>query len=193
MVVALGLVACGGDDGDTADPLTLEQRVLRESDAPGSKADPVEPRVTARSFEEFSAFPGYVGAVEIERSELAEAGLVAAINDTRYFPKSPGSPHTRDAPHMRILVLQFESEDGASTGVDLLEGNAFKPCPETCATRTEAFEVSAPPDAKGVRSSATAELIKELGEKGVARLFCRCRRHSLKHEFPPGPSLVRNA
>jgi hypothetical protein len=166
MVVALGLVACGGDDGDTADPLTMEQRVLRESDAPGSKADPVETRVTARSLDEFTAFPGYVRAVEIERTELAEAGLVAAIHDTRFFPNRPGGPHTRDAPHVRILVLQFESEDGASTGVDLLEDNAFKPCPETCATRTEEFDVSAPPDAKGVRSSATAEKIKELGEEG---------------------------
>ena len=167
VVVALGLVACGGDDGDAADPLTMEQRVLRESDAPGSKADPVETRLTARSLDEFTAFRGtYVRAAEIDRKELEEAGLVAAIHDTRFFPKRPDGPHTPDAPHVRILVLQFESEDGASTGVDLLEDNAFKPCPGTCATRTEAFDVSGPPDAKGIRSSATAEQIKELGEEG---------------------------
>jgi hypothetical protein len=165
--VAVGLVACGGDDGETAEPLTLEQRVVRDSDAPGSKPDPVETRKTARSLDEFTAFHGtYVRAAEISREELEEAGLVAAIHDTRFFPKRTGGPHTPDAPHIRILVVQFESEDGAATGVDLLEDNAFKPCPETCAMHAEGFDVSGPPDAKGIRNSATAERIKELGEEG---------------------------
>jgi hypothetical protein len=167
LLIALGVVACGGDDGETAEPLTMEERVLRESDAPGSKPDPVETRLSARSLDEFTALHGtYVRAAEIDRKELEEAGLVAAIHDTRFFPKRTGGPHTPDAPHIRILVLQFESEDGAATGVDLLEDNAFKPCPETCAIEAEGFDVSGPPDAKGIRSSATAEAIKELGEEG---------------------------
>jgi ABC-type glycerol-3-phosphate transport system substrate-binding protein len=50
-VAALGLTACGGDKA--AAPLALDQRVPSVADAPGSKPDPVETRVTAVGTEEF--------------------------------------------------------------------------------------------------------------------------------------------
>ena len=111
LVVATGLVACGGDE---AAPLTLEQRLLRESDVPGSKVDPVEVRLTADDLDEFTGWSEYVRAAEIDRSKLEDAGFVSAIHETRFIPNTPGGPHTHDAPHVRILVLQFESDDGRS-------------------------------------------------------------------------------
>src|SRR5882672_3295920 len=110
VMIATSLVACGGNE--KAKPLTLEQRVLRESDVPGSKPDPVEVQLTARNLDEFTAWQreGYVAAAEIDRNKLKKAGFVSAIHETRFLPKTPGGAHTRDAPHVRILVLQFESE-----------------------------------------------------------------------------------
>jgi hypothetical protein len=119
LVVAAGLVACGGGEDEPAAPLTLEQRLLRESDVPGSKVDPVEVRLTADDLDEFTGWQD-VRAAEIGRSKLEDAGFVSAIHETRFIPNTPGGPHTRDAPHVRILVLQFESDDGAVTGVDLV-------------------------------------------------------------------------
>ena len=164
-VLATAGVACAGDD-ETAEPLTLEQRVLRESDFPGSKPDPVEKRETARNLDRFENLGGHVLAAEIARDKLQEAGFVSAIQDTRFFPKAPGAAHTPDAPHARVVVLQFESEDGAADGVDLLQENSLKPCPGECATRTEEFDVSEVPDAKGARRFATAAEVKAVGEGG---------------------------
>ena len=167
VIVAAGLVACGGDEGKTAEPLTLEQRLLRESEVPGSKADPVEVRLTARSLDEFTAWgEDYVAAAEVDRRKYEAAGFVSAVHDTRFIPNTPGGAHTRDAPHVRMLVLQFESEDGAVTGADLLHMNGIKPCPGQCAMQIEEFEVSGVPDATGVRRLLTAERLKATGLEG---------------------------
>jgi hypothetical protein len=170
LVIAVALatagVACAGDDDELAEPLTLEQRVLHESDVPGSKPDPVETRETASNLDQFEALGGHVVAAEIPRDKLQEAGFVSAIQDTRFFPKAAGGPHTRDARHVRVVVLQFESEDGAVSGIDLLQGNSLKPCPGECATRVEEFEVSEVPDARGARSFATAEEVEAVGDGG---------------------------
>jgi hypothetical protein len=40
------LVACGGDDDETAAPVPPAQRFVTEEDAPGTKPDPVETRQT---------------------------------------------------------------------------------------------------------------------------------------------------
>src|SRR4249919_689420 len=93
VVITTGLVACGGAE-QTA-PLTMEQRVLRASDLPGSKPDPVEVRLTADSLDEFGVWEAQEG--EIARDKLAKAGFVSAIHDTRFLPKKPGGVHTRDA------------------------------------------------------------------------------------------------
>jgi hypothetical protein len=159
LAVAAGLVAC------TAEPLTLEQRALSESDVLGSSADPVETRQTASSLDEFTAWQD-VPAAEIDPQQLEEAGFVSAIHDTRFRPETRGGPHTRDAFHVRMLVAQFDSEGGALTGADLLHAKALEPCPQTCVARIEEFDVSGVPDGRGVRRVVTAERLAETGEEG---------------------------
>lgn len=156
------VVACGGD-GDGAEPLTLEQRLLRESEVPGSEPDPVETRTTARSLDDFMASDA---GERMDSSKLDEAGFVSAVHDLRFYPETPGGSHTRDAPHVRMLVIRFESDDGAREGADLLHEHALEPCPETCALRISEFEVSGVPDAQGVRRFTSAERLEETGEPG---------------------------
>jgi len=165
LVVATGLVACGGDEDEPAPPLTLEQRLLRESDVPGSKVDPVEVRLTADDLDELTGWD--VQAAEIDRSKLEDAGFVSAIHETRFIPNRPGGPHTPDSPHVRILVLQFESDDGAATGVDLVVEESLKPCPGECAMQFEEFDVSGVPDAEGTRRFTTKESLEATGGEGV--------------------------
>jgi hypothetical protein len=168
LVLATGLVACGGDDdnNESAAPLALEQRLLRESEVPGSKLDPVEVRQTADSLVKFTNWAEYVPAAEIDRDKLEQAGFVAAVHETRFIPKTPGGEHTRDAPHVRMLVMQFESDDGAGTGADLVHENDLKPCPGQCAARIEEFDVSGVPDAEGSRHFTSKEALEETGGEG---------------------------
>jgi hypothetical protein len=167
LVVATGLVACGGDDdNESAAPLGLEQRLLRESEVPGSKLDPVEVRQNADSLVKFTNWAEHVPAAEIDRDKLEQAGFVAAVHETRFIPKTPGDEHTRDAPHVRMLVMQFESDDGARTGADLVHENDLKPCPGQCAARIEEFDVSGVPDAKGSRHFTSAKALEETGGEG---------------------------
>jgi hypothetical protein len=160
VAIAAALVAC------SAAPLSLEQRVLGEAEVPGSLPDPVETQQTASTLEELTAWPD-IPVAEIDPGELEEAGFVSAIHDTRFIPETPGGPHTRDAAHARILVVVFDSQDGALTGRDLLHEHALLPCPGSCAARIEEFDVDGVPDAKGVRRLITAERLAELGEDGV--------------------------
>ena len=55
-VALAGLTACSGGSGEATStgPLALDQRVVTEEDAPGSKPDPVEKRQTASDEQEFS-------------------------------------------------------------------------------------------------------------------------------------------
>ena len=58
-VLLVGLVAfgaCGGGDKDVA-PLTLEQRVSGDADAPGSEADPVENQSPVAGIEDARSLP----------------------------------------------------------------------------------------------------------------------------------------
>jgi hypothetical protein len=158
--VAAALVACG------AEPLTLEQRALSEADVPGSLPDPVETRQTASTLDEFTAWQN-IPAAEVDPRKLEEAGFVSAIHDTRFLPETPGGPHTREAPHVRMLVVQFASQGGARTGADLLHENALQPCPGSCAARIEEFDVSGVSDAKGARRLVTPEALQETGEEGM--------------------------
>jgi hypothetical protein len=159
VVVATGLVACGGNE--KAKPLTLEQRLIRESDAPGSREDPVEVRQTAGNPDELIAWQNPVA--DIDPGKLKKAGFVSAIHETRFFPKTPGGPHTRDARHVRSLVIQFRSKEGAATGAGLVYTNSLKPCPGECAFQIEEFEPSGVPDARGVRRYITAKRAQETG------------------------------
>jgi hypothetical protein len=160
LVIAALLAACSA-----ATPLTLEQRLLNDSDAPGSLPDPVETRETATTVDQFHAWQD-IPAAEIEPSALEEAGFVSAIHETRYLPETAGGPHVREAPHVRVLVVEFDSRDGAVAGVDLLHEQALQPCPGTCAARIEEMDVSGVPNAKGVQRPVTAERLQETGEEG---------------------------
>jgi hypothetical protein len=164
-IVATCVVACGGDGGGT-EPLILEQRLLRESEVPGSEPDPRETRIVAGSLDEFASSPDYVVAADIERSKLEEAGFVSAVQDTRFFPKAPGASHTGEEPHVRMLVVRFESEDGAGKGADLLHEKSLEPCPESCAQRITEFGASGVPDARGVRHYTSAAELEATGEPG---------------------------
>jgi hypothetical protein len=159
VAVAAGLAAC------SAEPLTLEQRALSESDVWGSSPDPVETRQTAETLDDFTAWRD-VPAAEIDPQELEAAGFVSAIHDTRFRPETRGGPHTGDALHVRMLVAQFDSEGGALTGADLLHATALEPCPQTCVARIEEFDGSGVPDGRGVRRLVTAERLAETGEEG---------------------------
>ena len=157
--IAGTLAAC------SAGPLALEQRVSGEADVPGSLPDPVETRQTATTLDEFAAWHD-TPVAEIDSSQLEEAGFVSAVHDTRFIPDTPGGPHTREAAHVCILVMQFDSQGGARSGVDLLHESALQPCPDSCAARIEEFDVSGVPDAKGARRLVTAERLQETGEEG---------------------------
>lgn len=168
ILVALALstpVACGGDDdAETADstPLTLSQRVLTAGDAPGSKPDPVETRQMTKEFDEFIEAL-HTFAVDPDTEEMTRvfrgAGFEAAIIDTRFY----GETHTESAPHVSSSVVQLQSEEGATRALDWFEADIRKPCPMSCAVQRSEFDVDDIPDARGVRRSATAEDIENLG------------------------------
>jgi hypothetical protein len=163
--LAVAFVGCGGDEDGDPVPLTLEQRVLRESDAPGSEPDPVERRETFRSVQEALADHEGLGA-HIGRAKLEELGFVAAIRDTRFWPTRPGGGHTRDARHVRMLVVRLRDEEGAQEAAEVLHAEAREPCPGLCAIRGAVFEPSSVPDAHGLHTFARAETIEEIGEEG---------------------------
>ena len=164
VVAVIGIASCGGDDA--AGPLTLEQRVPGEAEAPGSEADPKETRRTATGLEELAATMDdhLITATEEEKAALGEAGFVSAILDTRFFPSEAGAEHVGDEPHIATLVMQFSSEAGATVAVDLLHQDGLDPCPETCAFAIAEFEVDGIPNARGVQRIATQEALDRTGD-----------------------------
>ena len=160
---ALGLAACSGGDGETTatGPLTLEQRVVTEEDAPGSKPDPVEKRQVAPDRQTFADTMGdaFVNPTDEEKAKLGTIGFVQAIRDTRFF----GDTHSRDALHTFSLVIQFDSPDAAKEMADFFHTDGVRPCPESCAFQVSEFDVAGIPGATGVRRVATEEDIKAAG------------------------------
>lgn len=169
VVALIGVAACGGagaGDGAAGVPLALEQRVLGEAEAPGSEADPRETRRTAVGLEELATTMEHqlITATEEEKAALGEAGFIAAILETRFFPSEPGAEHVGDEPHVSALVMQFSSEAGATDAVDLLHADGLEPCPETCAFDLAEFEVDGIPNAKGAQRIATQEALDRTGD-----------------------------
>jgi hypothetical protein len=162
-IAALALSACGGDKASA--PLGLEQRVPSRADAPGSKPDPVETRVTATGTQEFltKLSDRLVNPTDKERREFETMGFVKGVHDTRFFPSEPGAAHDRLDVHVFSLVLQFDSNDGATRATELLHTDGLRPCPETCATQVREFDVDGISDATGVRRFATPADIKAAG------------------------------
>jgi hypothetical protein len=160
----LGIAACNGDDA--APPLTLDQRVVGEAEAPGWEPDPIETRRTATGLEELAATmeDQLITATEEEAAALGEAGFVTAILDARFFPSEPGALHVQGDPHISTLVMEFGSEAGATDAVDLLHADGLEPCPETCAFSVTEFEVDGIPNARGIQRIATQEALDRIGD-----------------------------
>ena len=170
VVAVMGVAACGGQDAPgseaTTGPLTLEQRVVGEVDAPGSQPDPRETRRTATGLEEAAAILDHqmITATEEETATLGEAGFVSAILDTRFFPSKPGAEHVGDERHVATLVMEFSSEAGASDAVDLLHTDGLEPCPVSCAFSVAEFEVDGIPNGRGIQRIATQEALDRVGD-----------------------------
>ena len=164
VVAVLGIVACNGDAAVA--PLTLEQRIVGEAEAPGSEADPIETQRTATGLEELAATMEHqlITATEEEKTAIGEAGFVSAILDTRFFPSEPGALHVGGEPHVSTLVMQFSSESGASDAVDLLHADGLEPCPVSCAFAVAEFEVNGIPNARGISRIATQEALDRVGD-----------------------------
>jgi hypothetical protein len=136
-------------------------------DAPGSEPDPVEKRQTVEGDAFISRLGDqFVNPTEENKKAFEDAGFLRAIVDTRFVPETPGAPHTPESVHTFTLAAQFESADGAETGLDLIHEDSLRPCPETCATQIAEFDVAGIPDAQGVRRYATAQSIEAIGEDG---------------------------
>jgi hypothetical protein len=165
LVAMLGIAACGSKKA--AAPLKLNERVPSEADAPGSKSDPVERRQMATGPDEFISRLGdrFVNPMPKDVTDFKQSGFVRAIHDTRFFPATPGGPHTRDAVHTFSLVMQFNSHEGAQEALDFLHTDSLRPCPKKCSTQIEEFDVDIS-DAHGVRRYATAENIQATGDEG---------------------------
>lgn len=162
-VGVLCLAACGGGNGEATStgPLTLDQRVVTEEDAPGSKPDPVEKRQTASDEQEFSDKMGdaFINPTDEEKARLGTIGFVQAIRDTRYF----GDVHSRDDVHTFSLVVQLDSPDGAREMADFFHTDGVRPCPESCAFSVTEFDVDGIPGATGVRRYASEDAIQAAG------------------------------
>ncbi len=163
VAAVLGLAACGGgsDEATSTGPLALDQRVVTEEDAPGSKPDPVEKRQTAADEDEFVEKMGdaFINPTEQETEDLQNVGFVQAIRDTRYF----GDVHSKDAAHTFSLVVQFDSPDSAKEMADFFHTDSLRPCPESCAFSVSEFDVDGIPGATGVRRYASEEAVQAAG------------------------------
>ena len=170
IVVLIGGAACGGggDDegGGGSVQLTLEQRVPGEAEAPGTAADPVETPRRASDSDEFVAMEDVFANASAEEKRRFAEGLVAALLTTRFYPGDSGGEHSPDKPHLRGLVVQYETEDAARRAAEFLNEERGRPCVEQCATRAETFDVDGVPDALGIHSYATPEAIAEVGGDG---------------------------
>jgi hypothetical protein len=166
--VALTLAACGGDDGNAVStgPVTMEQRVVTEDDAPDFDPDPVEKPVAVASTDELVSRLGerFINPTPAEVKDFKSSGFVRAFHVTRFKPDTPGGPHTRSAPHIFSLSMQFDSDQGADDALAFFKADSVRPCPETCATQAEEFDVGDIPGAYGTHRFATAESIQQTGD-----------------------------
>jgi hypothetical protein len=165
---ALTLSACGGDNGSATatGPVTMEQRVVTKGDAPDFEPDPVEKPQTVNGPDEFISRLGerFINPTPKEVSDFKSSGFVKARHVTLFMPATPGGPHTRNAPHIFSLSMQFSSDQGANDALALFKADSVRPCPETCATQAEEFDAGGIPDAYGTHRFATAESIQQTGD-----------------------------
>jgi hypothetical protein len=144
----------------------MEQRVVTKEDAPDFEDDPIEKPVAVASADEFVSRLGqeFVNPTPEEVGKLKTEGFVRALHVTRFMPATPGGPHTRTAPHIFSLTMQFDSEQSAKDALEILHADSLRPCPKTCAEQAEEFDVADIPGALGTHRSATAESIQQTGD-----------------------------
>jgi hypothetical protein len=158
------LVGCGGND-ETSTPPAVAQRFVSAEDAPGSKPDPVEKRMSTTDYDSFiSALSD--GAVDPNKDEMTtvfkRAAFVSAGQDARFF----GATHSPETSvHVFSSFIELGSEDAAKSALDWLETDEMKPCPMSCAVKRSSFEVNDIPGARGVHRVATADDIERVGNK----------------------------
>ena len=162
LLLGLTLVACGAEEGTA--PLTLEERVVGEAEAPGSEPDPVETQKTVTGLDELESEMAGPEVFDEDLQAMEEAGFVSLVIDTRFFPSEPGGEHAPGTPHVVTFVSEFEAEDGAEAGATVARDIGLRPCPETCAYEITEFEPAGVPDAMGVQAIATQERIDEIGD-----------------------------
>ena len=164
----LVLSACGGGGGSATatGPVTMEQRVVTNEDAPDFEADPVEKPQTVSGPDEFISRLGerFVNPTPKEISDFKSSGFVRARHVTLFMPATPGGPHTRNADHIFSLTMQFDSEQGAKDALQTLHLDSLRPCPETCGQQAEEFDVPDIPGAFGTHRSASAESLQQAGD-----------------------------
>jgi hypothetical protein len=170
-VFVISLTACGSgsDEATSTGPLALDQRVVTEEDAPDSKPDPVETRVTVSTPDEFIDQLGdsFINPSAEDVAAFKSAGFVQAIDDTRFLPEGDMTSHSTSSPHIRTTVMQFQAADGAKTAQEIEHRDSLRPCPENCATSVEEFNVDDIPAALGSRRYATQENIDATGAADV--------------------------
>jgi len=163
--VAVGLASCGGSDDETAAPLPVAQRFVSGEDAPGSKPDPVEKRATTTDFAIFipALKDASINPDDGELNDVFQADVFkSAGQDARFFGETHSSETSN---HVFSSFIELGSEDAAANALDWLETDQMKPCPESCAVQRSGFDVNDIPGARGVHRVATAEDIKQVGNK----------------------------
>jgi hypothetical protein len=157
-VAAVVLVACTRDD----QPVPPAQRFPTPTEAPGAKDDPVETGETSTDLDDFIAdfTPALVDPDPEEMTVVVgDAGFERAGLDVLFF----GEQHDLDLPHLFSWYIEVGSEDGAASVLDYLEADTMEPCPESCSTVVETFDVEGVPDARGVLRLATEEAVEAAG------------------------------
>jgi hypothetical protein len=156
------LAGCGGSDEDVA-VLPVAERFVSAEDAPGSKPDPVETRETTTDYAVF--IPALAEhSIDPDEDELKtvfqQEDFQSAGLDARFFGATH-SPETSN--HVFSTFVELSSDDHATSGLDWLETDQLKPCPESCAVQRSSFDVDDIPGARGVHRVATAEDIAKVG------------------------------
>jgi hypothetical protein len=144
-VLALAAAGCGGDgDDESAQPLALNERVVRAGDIDqykprdGERLKTVE--FAVEQFEPIFAGPSDPAKKELT-ARLKRAGFVAGYGTELFkgFGAEGGS-----------IVLRLGSAAGAKALVDWIFRQALKPCPGVCDVQIQTVEVSDVPGARAI-------------------------------------------
>jgi hypothetical protein len=147
VLLALGLAACGDDNGGTSSA-ELKSQLLPASDVKGFKVE--------RSFEWDNptdlTVQGLFLPAETKPSdavnEIDDSGFDAAAGESLAVSKG----NTFNGPHMQLNVVQLGSDEDAKTVRDYIHDQDLKqPCFEVCSVDPSAIAVPGIPDAKGAQ------------------------------------------